>query len=84
MNRTLGISIGDVGILTPEGGFDFVFNIFCDATHPINAVVGVPDNFIPFTPAPAAADIQQFIEWYAGSFLADASIARVDDASDRS
>ncbi|KAF5312321.1 hypothetical protein D9619_002402 [Psilocybe cf. subviscida] len=84
LNRTLGVSVGDVGVLTLEGGFDFVFNIFYDATHPINAAVGVPDTFIPFTPVPAAADIQQFVEWNAGSFLADASIDRVDDDGDRS
>ncbi|KAF5312616.1 hypothetical protein D9619_002401 [Psilocybe cf. subviscida] len=84
LNRTLGVSIGDVGVLTLEGGFDFLFNIFHDATHPINAAVGVPDTFIPFTPAPTAVDIQQFVEWNAGSFLADASIDRVDDVRDRS
>ncbi|KAF5324403.1 hypothetical protein D9619_011261 [Psilocybe cf. subviscida] len=84
LNRTLGISVGDVGVLTPEGGFDFLFNIFYDATHPINAVVGVPDAFVPFTPAPAPADIRHFVEWNAGSFLADASMVRKDDGRDRS
>ncbi|KAJ7639556.1 hypothetical protein FB45DRAFT_1024282 [Roridomyces roridus] len=32
-----GVSIGDVGRVTPEGVFDFFFNIYLPADHPINA-----------------------------------------------
>ncbi|KAJ6624711.1 hypothetical protein B0H10DRAFT_1750886, partial [Mycena sp. CBHHK59/15] len=34
--QTRGISIGDVGRVTPEGIFDFFFNIYLPAHHPIN------------------------------------------------
>ncbi|KAF5319360.1 hypothetical protein D9619_008671 [Psilocybe cf. subviscida] len=84
LNRKLGVSIGDVGVLTPEGGFSFLFNIFHDADHPINAAVRLPGAFVPFTPAVTQGDTERFVEWNAGSFLADESIIRVDDGTDRS
>lgn len=69
--------------MTPEGGFDFLFNIFYDDVHPINAAVGTPRGFVPFTPTPTASDTQKFVEWNAGSYLSDPSIVRVDDGTDR-
>ncbi|KAJ6451973.1 hypothetical protein C8R45DRAFT_916444 [Mycena sanguinolenta] len=44
--RETGIQIGDVGTVTPEGLFDFLFNIYLSADHPIN-INGVPDDFHP-------------------------------------
>ncbi|KAJ6624094.1 hypothetical protein B0H10DRAFT_765264 [Mycena sp. CBHHK59/15] len=44
--RRRGIAIGDVGSMTPEGIFDFFFNIYLPSDHPINANV-VPDDFSP-------------------------------------
>ncbi|KAJ7672788.1 hypothetical protein B0H17DRAFT_1243486, partial [Mycena rosella] len=49
-----GISIGDVGRITPEGIFDFFFNIYLPADHPINA--NVPEDFSPL-PLYSAADV---------------------------
>ncbi|KAJ7067230.1 hypothetical protein C8F01DRAFT_663039 [Mycena amicta] len=44
--RRRGISIGDVGRVTPEGGFDFFFNIYLPENHPINDNY-IPDGFCP-------------------------------------
>ncbi|KAJ7136669.1 hypothetical protein C8R44DRAFT_361021 [Mycena epipterygia] len=43
--RRRGISIGDVGSVTPEGIFDFYFNVYLPSDHPINENL-VPDNFV--------------------------------------
>jgi hypothetical protein len=45
--RERGLSIGDVGIITPGGGFDVLFNACQPATHPINND-SVPEGFVPF------------------------------------
>jgi hypothetical protein len=44
--QTIGVSIGDVGRVTPEGIFDFFFNIYHPADHPINGN-RVPEDFFP-------------------------------------
>lgn len=82
INQKLGVSLGDVGVLTPEGGFDFLFNIFLDASHPVNAAVGVPAGFVPFRQTKGSADVE-FVEWNAGSYIASPNMSRVDDGSDR-
>ncbi|KAL0567788.1 SCF ubiquitin ligase complex subunit cdc4 [Marasmius crinis-equi] len=46
-----GVRTGDVGVLTDDGGFDFVFNACVSATDPIN-VNGVPESFQPLVRNP--------------------------------
>jgi hypothetical protein len=45
--RTRGVAIGDVGRVTPEGIFDFFFNIYLSADHPVNA--NIPQDFVPLS-----------------------------------
>ncbi|KAF7336876.1 Pleiotropic drug resistance ABC transporter protein [Mycena venus] len=47
--RRGGVAIGDVGRVTPEGIFDFFFNVYRPADHPINANE-VPKDFVPLPP----------------------------------
>lgn len=74
--RESGVSLGDVGVLTPEGGFDFLFNVFHEATHPINGAWGgqMPRDFVPFQPGVRSA----FVESDAGTYLAHPSMYSVD------
>ncbi|KAJ7592857.1 hypothetical protein C8J56DRAFT_483933 [Mycena floridula] len=46
--RSIGQRIGDVGVITPDGGFDFLFNLCHKADHPIH-IRGVPPNFVPIS-----------------------------------
>ncbi|KAF7336872.1 Pleiotropic drug resistance ABC transporter protein [Mycena venus] len=46
--RKSGVQIGDVGRITPEGIFDFFFNIYLPPEHPINA--NIPEDFVPLSP----------------------------------
>lgn len=45
--RQTGVCIGDVGIITPEGAFDCLFNICLPRDYSINS--HVPDNFEPLS-----------------------------------
>ncbi|KAJ7261920.1 hypothetical protein C8J57DRAFT_460322, partial [Mycena rebaudengoi] len=59
--RRRGVSIGDVGCVTPEGIFDFFFNIYLDAHDPINAN-RVPEDFIPLAPYSAIDTVVRHFE----------------------
>ncbi|KAF5326875.1 hypothetical protein D9619_004377 [Psilocybe cf. subviscida] len=79
--RASGVSFGDVGILMPEGGFSFLFNVVHDATHPINASRRLPEGFAPFT-AWKPDDVEEYEEFSAGSYLGDESLVRMDSGDD--
>ena len=50
--KLTGIQVGDVGYLTPDNTFIFLFNILLSKHHPINKWRGVPDGFVPFSLEP--------------------------------
>jgi len=73
--RRRGIAVGDVGILTAFGAFDFMFNIFLPADHPINQQ-GLPEGFSPHSPQPQSSDIHRHMEFQPDSYLATASVEK--------
>jgi hypothetical protein len=80
--RTQGVHVGDVGIFTENGGFDFLFNICVPRDDPINPKI-LPDNFIPMSPPVDPTDIRKFTEFSPGSYMASSSVAesRKDESS---
>ncbi|KAF5318187.1 hypothetical protein D9619_012095 [Psilocybe cf. subviscida] len=79
--RRNGVSIGDVGIFTPFGAFDFLFNIFKSADDPVN-VAAAPD-FQPLTSGrPELSGIQKYPYFNEGVHVASQSILTVQNASD--
>ncbi|KAF9526458.1 hypothetical protein CPB83DRAFT_729455, partial [Crepidotus variabilis] len=78
--RSKGFSIGDVGNFTPDGGFDFLFNILLPANHPINgSEADVPEGFVPLD-AFNQRHVREYWEFEAGTYLASSSVesAQVD------
>ena len=73
--RAKGVCIGDVGIVTALGGFDFLFNICRTRDDPINPEE-LPDNFAPIYPPLNPIDIRKFREFSSGSYLASSSIVQ--------
>jgi hypothetical protein len=80
--RAQGVRVGDVGIFTENGGFDFLFNICVPRDDAINPSK-LPENFIPISPLVDPTDIRKFAEFRSGSYLASSSIAesRTDESS---
>ena len=72
--RAKGVCIGDVGLVTALGGFDFLFNICRARDDPINPQT-LPDNFVPVDPPLDPTDVGRFREFSSGSYLASSSIA---------
>ncbi|KAJ7822201.1 hypothetical protein B0H14DRAFT_1325149 [Mycena olivaceomarginata] len=56
--RRTGIAIGDVGVVTVEGGFEFFFNIYLPANNPIN--IDAPEDFVPLSACPSRRDIDNY------------------------
>ena len=72
-NQREGVSIGDVGIITSDGGFDFLFNACLPAEHPNNPDE-LPEGFSPFDLKPA--DVCKFPYHHSDSHLASRSVER--------
>jgi hypothetical protein len=66
--RRQGISIGDVGIITSTGTFDFLFNIFLPANHPIN-IGNVPQTFSPLSREQVEREIQKTCDYGPNSYV---------------
>ena len=71
--RKGGVQIGDVGRITPEGIFDFFFNIYLPSEHPINANF-VPDDFHPLTRY-VSRDIVH-VEFDPGNYVSTSSVQK--------
>ncbi|KAJ7858455.1 hypothetical protein B0H13DRAFT_1133097 [Mycena leptocephala] len=70
-----GVAIGDVGSVTPEGIFDFFFNVFLPPEHPINA------NHTPvdFSPMPSYEAIDVFhLNYDPGNYVATSTVQKRD------
>jgi hypothetical protein len=74
--RRLGVSIGDVGIVTSTGEFDFLFNIFQPADHPINRGI-VPRGFSPLLLEELSCDIQENTIYGPDTYLASSSVRKI-------
>ena len=72
--RAQGVRLGDVGIFTENGGFDFLFNVCVPKDDPINPTK-LPENFIPISPPVDPTHIRKFAEFSPGSYLASSSVA---------
>ncbi|KAF8969623.1 hypothetical protein BDZ97DRAFT_1754462 [Flammula alnicola] len=70
-----GIAVGDVGIITASGGFDFLFNICLPHDHIIN-LGRVPEGFTPLHPAFDLNDVRGQLEFRADSYITSASVRR--------
>ncbi|KAF8908553.1 hypothetical protein CPB84DRAFT_163056 [Gymnopilus junonius] len=71
--RRTGITIGDVGIITEFGAFDFLFNICHPRNHPINPP-NLPADFATLNISPM--DIHRYTEFGSGSYLSSSTIRK--------
>ena len=77
--RKIGVQIGDVGILRPDGSFSFIFNICVPRDDPINPPL-LPEEFVPIhPPINPTFDIRRFAIFNAGSYLASTSVEKIED-----
>ena len=68
-----GVSIGDVGIFTADGAFDFLFNVCLPAGDTSNPDE-LPEGFSPFDLKPT--DVRKFHAYFPHSHLASRSVKK--------
>ncbi|KAJ7496647.1 hypothetical protein FB451DRAFT_199775, partial [Mycena latifolia] len=73
--RKKGVAIGDVGRVTPEGIFDFFFNIYLAADHHIH-VGHIPENFSPLERY-SSRDVV-YREYASGNYVSTPSVMKLD------
>ena len=73
--RAKGVCVGDVGIVTTLGAFDFLFNICRARDDPINPEE-LPEDFVPIYPPLNQTDVRKYREFGSGSYLASSSIVK--------
>lgn len=78
--RRVGIRIGDVGVITRDGGFNFLFNICIPHDDPANPLI-LPEDFFPLQPALTDVDVVEFSQYNPGSYLASTSIEKKESDS---
>ena len=71
--RRQGVSIGDVGIFTSDGGFDFLFNVCLPAGHPNNPNE-LPEGFSCLVLRPA--DVSEFRAHSSRSHMTSTSVQK--------
>jgi hypothetical protein len=74
--------VGDVGVFTAFGGFDFLFNISLPADHPINQQ-GLPEGFSSLFPL-WPGDIYIRTEYNRNAYLASEWIKKSYSSNDSS
>jgi len=79
--RQEGITIGDVGIITPAGAFIFLFNICVPSDNPINPRL-LPEGFSPIDIPVEFLDIAEFNKFTPGCSLKSACIKNSESESD--
>ena len=73
--RRTGISIGDVGLITADGSFDFLFNILLPPDHRVHAG-RVPETFSPLHPPLSLDDIEVQEQYPEDSYLASETVEK--------
>ena len=64
-----------IGIITNSGAFSFLFNICLPHSDPVNPST-LPEHFAPISPPIEAADIEKFVLFKNGYYLASDSVKK--------